>query len=223
MTITPEQKQLLSQHLSLVIEANKTTNITRIADGEQGWLLHVEDSLVGVPEVDEAPAGKLADLGSGAGYPGIPLAVVTDRRVTLVESVGKKAALLEGFAKDLGLQNTVDVFAGRAEELARQRHGQYAVITARALSSLPSLMELASPLLIQGGRLVCYKSVDIEDELVAAKRVQKVLAMRLVGKRDTVLQDGKTPRSIVVFEKTGKPLVKLPRREGLAQRKPYKN
>ena len=168
MQLSPQQEEALRKHLHMVIEANKRTNITRIDTWEQGWLLHVEDSLAGVPEVSAAPAGKLADLGSGAGFPGIPLAITTDRPITLVESVGKKTTLLEGFVKELELQDKVQVFSGRAEQLAQLQPEGFSVITARALSSLPSLMELASPLLCQGGHLVCYKSSDIDSELDAS-------------------------------------------------------
>ena len=79
---------LLKRHLELVIEANKVTNITRISTWDEGMLLHVEDSLVGLPEVVAAPEGRYVDLGSGAGYPGIPLAVESGRRTLLVDSVG---------------------------------------------------------------------------------------------------------------------------------------
>lgn len=221
-TLTNEQESMLRNHLSLVIEANKTTNITRIDTWDSGWLLHVEDSLVGVDEVASAPTGALADLGSGAGFPGIPLATTTGRNVTLVESVGKKASLLREFAVELGLSERIQVYSGRAEQLAAEQPEGFAVITARALSSLPSLMELASPLLIQGGNLICYKSSDINDELEAAALIQEKLAMYITGKRDVILSDGETKRSIVVFKKEGQPLVKLPRREGQAQRKPYR-
>ena len=221
-TLTTEQEVKLRDHLSLVIEANKTTNITRIDTWDSGWLLHVEDSLVGVDEVSSAPTGALADLGSGAGFPGIPLAIITGRDVTLVESVGKKASLLAEFSTALGIENQVQVYSGRAEQLASEQPGGFAVVTARALSSLPSLMELASPLLMQGGNLVCYKSSDIDEELAAALPIQEKLAMYYIGKRDVVLSDGETRRSIVVFKKEGQPLVKLPRREGQAQRKPYR-
>jgi len=222
MDITVAEQQLLAQHLSMVIEANKRTNITRIDTWEQGWLLHVEDSLIGRDEVMSAPDGPLADIGSGAGFPGIPLAITTNREVTLVESVGKKAALLSEFSAALGIADRVSVYSGRVEGLATEKPGQYAVITARALSSLPSLMELASPLLMQGGLLVCYKSVDIEEELAHALVLQDKLAMRYATQRNVVLSDGNTPRSIIVFVKDGIPTVKLPRHEGQAQRKPYK-
>ena len=192
--ITTEQESLLRNHLSLVIEANKTTNITRIDTWGSGWLLHVEDSLVGADEVTLAPAG----------------------------AVGKKASLLSEFVDELDLEGRVKVYSGRAEQLATEHPEGFAVITARALSSLPSLMELASPLLMQGGSLVCYKSSEIDDELAAALPIQEKLAMYYIGKRDVVLSDGETKRSIVVFKKEGQPLVKLPRREGQAQRKPYR-
>ncbi|BAK45961.1 hypothetical protein EGYY_30240 [Eggerthella sp. YY7918] len=86
---------LLKRHLELVIEANKTTNITRIASWEEGMLLHVSDSLIGLEEMNEAPSGWYADLGTGAGYPGIPLAIETGRKTLLVDSVGKKTAILD--------------------------------------------------------------------------------------------------------------------------------
>jgi 16S rRNA (guanine527-N7)-methyltransferase len=143
--LNAEQEALLKKHLELVIEANKRTNITRIDDWGQGWLLHVEDSLSGADEVSAAPDGPLADLGSGAGYPGIPLAITTTREITLVESVGKKASLLSGFARELGLDEKIRVYSGRAEQLAQEKAEYFSVVTARALSSLPSLMELASP------------------------------------------------------------------------------
>lgn len=222
MDITPSQEELLKKHLDLVIEANKRTNITRIDTWEQGWLLHVEDSLVGLPELKDAPRNLLVDLGSGAGFPGIPIAITTGYGVSLVESVGKKAELLRQFVKELGLEDRVEVFSCRAEQLAREDAGCFSVVTARALSSLPSLMELASPLLGERGRLICYKSADIDDELEWALRLQEKLAMYYVSRRDTVLSDGDTRRSIVVFEKRGEPTVSLPRREGQAQRKPYR-
>ena len=220
---TPEQTALLEKHLSCVIEANKCTNITRIDTWEQGWLLHVEDSLVGYDEVSSAPEGPMADLGSGAGFPGIPLAILTGRETTLVESVGKKASLLKEFCKELGIADKASVFSGRAEELARESCEKYSVVTARALSSIPSLMELASPLLAQGGLLVCYKSSDIDDELEQGLGIQEKLAMKYQSRRDVVLADGETKRSIVVFKKQGEPTVTLPRREGQAQRHPYKS
>ena len=95
------------------------------------------------------------------------------------------------------------------------------MITARALSSLSSLLELASPLLIMNGHLICYKSQDIDDELMHAKTVCNKFGMKFKEVQNFTLSDGATHRSIVVFEKISKPSISLPRRVGMAQKKPF--
>lgn len=208
---------LLKRHLELVIEANKTTNITRISTWDEGMLLHVEDSLVGLPEVEEAPEGRLVDIGSGAGYPGIPLAIESGRATLLADSVGKKTAILASMVEELGLDN-VEVYTGRIEDLAREKARVFAVVTARALAQLSVLMELASPLLQDGGRLVCYKANVSDEELQHALSLQERLGMSLVSDRTVELGDA--CRRIISFEKSGHPQINLPRKTGMAQKRP---
>lgn len=222
MELTREQHELLLKHLSLVIEENKVTNLTRIDSLESGRLLHIEDSLAAVPECLDAPQGPVADLGTGGGFPGIPLAVATGRSVDLVDSVGKKTKALDRIIEKLGLSATVRTYNGRIEELALDRPEHYALVTARALTALPSLIELASPLLMPGGRLVALKSADIGDERSWARAIEEKVGMREVSLRTFTLSDGVTERSIIVYEKAGIPSVKLPRRPGMAQKRPYK-
>lgn len=213
------KEELIKKHLDLVIEANKITNITRISSPEEGMLLHVEDSLAGIDEINACPEGLYGDMGSGAGFPGIPLAIETGRPTVLIDSVGKKAAILQGFADELGLDG-VTSYGGRLEELALEKPEAFSVLTARALSKLGSLMELAAPLLKKGGRLICYKSHIEEEELKHAVSLEGKLGMKLVSDRDFYLSDGETYRRIVVFEKVRKPKIKLPRHVGYAQKKP---
>lgn len=208
---------LLKRHLELVIEANKTTNITRISTWEEGMLLHVEDSLVGLPEVMDAPAGRMADIGSGAGYPGIPLAIESGRQTLLADSVGKKTAILSSMVETLGLEN-VEVYTGRIEDLAREKPAAFTVVTARALAQLSILMELASPMLQEGGRLVCYKANVSDEELQHALSLQEQLGMKHVSDRTVTIGDN--CRRIICFEKTGRPKIKLPRKVGMAQKRP---
>lgn len=208
---------LLKRHLELVIEANKTTNITRISTWDEGMLLHVEDSLVGLPEVEEAPEGRLADIGSGAGYPGIPLAIESGRATLLADSVGKKTAILASMVEELGLDN-VEVYTGRIEDLAREKAGLFTVVTARALAQLSVLMELAGPLLQDGGRLVCYKANVSDEELQHALSLQERLGMSLVS--DRAVELGDACRRIICFEKSGRPQINLPRKTGMAQKRP---
>lgn len=210
-------EELLKRHLELVIEANKTTNITRIATWDEGMLLHVEDSLVGLPELEAAPEGRVVDIGSGAGYPGIPLAIESGRPMLLADSVGKKTAILASMVAELGLDD-VEVYTGRIEDLGREKPAAFAAVTARALAQLSVLMELASPLLQMGGRLICYKANVSDEELSHALALQKQLGMKLVSDRTVAL--GENVRRIICFEKTARPQVKLPRKTGMAQKRP---
>ena len=218
---TIEQQRLLDFHLQLVIEENKKTNLTRITDWDSAQVLHVEDSLVGLPEVESAPEGRYLDMGTGGGFPGIPIAIMTGRETVLADSVGKKTKALDRILNKLSLDSYVGTYNGRIEELATIQPNSFAVITARALSALSSLLELSSPLLIKGGNLVCYKSHDIEEELHHAKEIAYLFGMKFDSRRETLLSDKETRRDIVVFTKFSEPQIFLPRRVGMAQKKPY--
>ena len=214
-----EQRDLIEEHLRLVIAANEKINLTRIDSLDEGMLLHVEDSLAGLGELNQAPDGLYGDLGSGAGYPGIPLAIASGRQTVLIDARKKKMDVMQGIIEELGLVDRVSVFAGRAELLARTQSKRYAALTARALSQLPVLLELASPLLKQGGVLICYKANLSDEELDNAKRVRKLVGMSIQNDRSFTLGDG-YKRRLLVFAKTDEPTVKLPRQEGIAQKHP---
>lgn len=212
-----KSQALLEQHLQLVLEANQITNITAIRDYEEGWRLHVLDSFDGLPELEAAPAGPFADMGSGAGYPGIPLAIETGREALLIDSVQKKARILETFVQTLGLEN-VSVSGERIETVSAQHSSYFAAVTARALSKLSVLMELASPLLQLHGHLICYKAQVEDEELQHALSLQKKLGYILYS--DRLIERDDVVRRIIVFEKVSKPSLKLPRHVGFAQKKP---
>ena len=215
----PPQAQ---QYLDCVLEVNKTTNLTRITSREDAVRLHLEDSLVGLPEVQDAPEGLYGDLGSGGGFPGVPLALATGRQTVLVDSVKKKMAIVANIINQLELSDQIETCDQRIEELALEQRESFAVLTARALSRLVALLELSSPLLMKGGRLVCYKAQLDEDELKEARAVESLLGMKLLSQRETFLSDGETKRTILVFENVGRPRMKLPRRIGLAQKNPLR-
>ncbi len=218
MEISAEDRGLINKHLELVLKANEITNLTRISSYEEGQLLHVEDSLTGLPEIMQAHDGKYADLGTGGGFPGIPLAVVTKRETLLVDAVRKKTDVLDHIIKELGLQDYVSTYHGRIEDLGRERAGEFAVITARALTQLVSLLELAAPLLQLGGHLICYKAKLDSEELETALAIQKMVGMKLLRKNEFMLADNQ--RCILTFEKVSDPQIKLPRKSGLAQKRP---
>ena len=196
-----DKQQIIENYLDEILIANQTTNLTRITSRESALVLHLEDSLVGLQEINEAPEGLYGDLGTGGGFPGVPIAVMTGRDTLLIDSVQKKVKIL---------QEIVD------------KPQAFSVLSARALSRLVSLLELSAPLLKIGGRLVCYKAQIEQDELKEAFDVQELVGMRLMSRRSVTLSDGCTHREIIVFEKYKKPSMKLPRRVGLAQRNPLK-
>ena len=212
---SPVAQELMDQYLDLILEANKTTNLTRITSRDEALVLHIEDSLVGLEEVSEAPDGLYGDLGSGGGFPGVPLALATGRETVLVDSVKKKMAIVQQAVNQLGLGRQITTCSDRIEDLALDRPGSFSVLTARALSRLVALLELSSPLLVKGGRLVCYKAQLSDEEMREARAVEDLLGMRLVSQRETTLSDGETRRTIVVFEKVGKAKLKLPDRKSV--------
>lgn len=217
-----EKHQLIENYLDEILVANQTTNLTRITSRESAMVLHVEDSLVGLPEINEAPEGLYGDLGTGGGFPGVPIAIMTGRETLLVDSVQKKVRILQEIVDKLSISENISTYGGRIEDLALEKPQAFSVLSARALSRLVSLLELSAPLLKKGGRLVCYKAQIEEDEIQEALDVQELVGMKMVSRRAVTLSDGCTHREIIVFEKYKKPGLKLPRRVGMAQRNPLK-
>lgn len=218
--LTAPQAEDLAAHLQLVLETNKAFNLTAIKKPIDAARLHVLDSLMPLPEVGDAPPGALADIGSGAGYPGIPLGIVTRRPVVLVESVGKKATFLAGVGQTLSSYRGLTVEKSRAEDLGRRCGGCFAVVTARALSKLPSVVELAAPLLREHGVFIAMKGAVTAEELASGDRVAEVVGLRRVSKRDFTLPEGNEARCVIAYERIGEPLVPLPRETGYAQHRP---
>lgn len=209
----------MKTYLDKVLKANQSINLTRVTDIDQAILLHLEDSLAVSEEFSKAPDGLYADLGSGGGFPGVPLALSFNRKTLLVDSVKKKMTVVSNILSEMNLSNLVETYDGRIEELAKERPKAFSVLTARALTSLPSLLELASPLLQQEGILIALKSKE-EDDFDNVSLENK-LGMRKVNKRSCHLSDGVTYRTVYTFEKYKDPEVKLPRRLGMAQKRPY--
>jgi 16S rRNA (guanine527-N7)-methyltransferase len=161
-------------YVRLLLEANERLNLTRVVTPAEVARLHLLDALAALPLIDAAGAVRVMDLGSGGGVPAIPLALARSQVAwVLVDSVRKKAAMLESFAGGLELQN-VTVIAERAEVVGRDasHRERYDLVTARACAPLPVLAELALPLARVGGTLLAWKGpLDDEDEEVRRGRV----------------------------------------------------
>ena len=209
-----EKIALLLAFCDTVLETNKKFNLTAITDYDEVLIKHVTDSLLGLSEI---PSGaKLCDVGAGAGFPSMPIAIARDDvRVTALDSTAKKMTFIADSARTLGVNN-VKTIAGRAEE-QRSLFGTFDIVTARAVSALPILLELCIPLLKVGGRFLAYKATD--SELDECKTALKVLNAQFVHAKSAQLPNGDS-RTILVFEKTAKTDGKYPRQYGTIKKKP---
>ena len=190
---------------------------TSVHDRREVENVHIADSLVGleVPAVGEA--ARIVDLGSGAGLPGLVLAIARpEAEVVLVESVGKKGAWLERTVTALGLEN-VRVVCARAEELDE---APFDVVTARALASLSVLCEYAAPLLREGGSLVAWKGAVDTREDADGLHAANVLGLEREEVRAVEPYPGSQRRTLHVFRKVAPTPEGYPRRPGMAAKRP---
>lgn len=178
LRLGPASRRAIDTHVRLLLAWNDAINLTAIVDPAAIATRHVLDSLAALSLLaDEAAARlRIADIGSGGGFPGLTLAAaLPGSRVALVESVAKKARFLEAAVTATGLADRVAVRALRAEELAIREPAAWDVVTVRAVAGLAELAELALPLLRVGGRLLAWKGPDIGAELAAAARAARTL------------------------------------------------
>ena len=220
MKIQEERYRKIDEYLVRMLEENKNINLTNIRDHDEAVILHIEDSLLGYDLFSRYCTGNYADIGSGCGFPGVALAIAGNHDVDLVDSLAKK---MKAVAKALsGVETGINIntLSTRIEDLANARPGHYQFITARALTALPSLIELASPLLETGGYLLAYKSEKIDEEFEQAMQIQELVGMEHVSTSDVELAGA--PRKLVLFKKANEPEIVLPRRNGMAQKRPLK-
>lgn len=220
---TDEQRAQLLRHLDLVVDKNRVMNLTRIIDAQDAIIRHAVDSLLFLPAIRAiglGASGRFVDIGTGAGFPGIPLGIMTQMKGTLVDSVGKKVNAVNEFVEVLSLGSSLEGLAVRAEDLARERYEAYDLVVARAVADLGILVEYASPLLRAHGYLVVSKGQMSEEELGHGTKVAQLAGMRCVSRETYELPLDSGHREILVFERAGKRKVRLPRRVGEAKRNP---
>ena len=207
----------------LELLAADPASLSSVRDPERAWKVHVEDSLSGL-ELVGSPE-RIADVGAGAGFPGLVLAaVLPTTSVDLIESVGRKAEFIERAIAVAGLRNA-RALARRSEEWAAAADPDggreaYDVVTARAVGRLATLAELASPLLREGGALVAWKGRRDADEEAELERAAALLAMEPERVEAVGERAGSRHRHIYRVRKSGPTPESLPRRPGMAKKRP---
>jgi 16S rRNA (guanine527-N7)-methyltransferase len=184
--------------------------------------VHIADSLSGVELEPLRSAERIADLGSGAGLPGLVLAASRPQaRFDLIESVSRKCEFLREAIRRLGLENA-SVVCERSEDWSRgEGREAYEAVTARAVGSLATLAELASPLLVDGGFLIAWKGARADEEEAELRRAAPRLAMKPVEVHAVTPYPGSRDRHIHLLRKNGPTPSGLPRRPGLAAKRPF--
>ena len=217
--LSEEKAHLYYQYMELLLEWNEKINLTAITDPHEIILKHFIDSLTALPYIPEK--SNVLDIGTGAGFPGIPLKIVNNNSYTLMDSLNKRITFLQEVIKELRLEN-IEVVHARAEDYARnnEKREKYQVVIARAVASLNILVEYMLPMLQIGGVAICMKGSQIEQEIVDAKKAVEILGGKIEAVEQFELPESNISRTIIVIKKIKNTPNIYPRKAGIPTKKP---
>jgi 16S rRNA (guanine527-N7)-methyltransferase len=224
--LTTRQVKQFELYYQELIEWNRRVNLTAITDYSSVQVKHFLDSLtitLALPEeAVERPDSNIIDIGTGAGFPGVPLKILFPRpKLVLLEPTTKKTIFLQHIVRKLDLEN-VEVLNARAEEAAHLPlyREQFALVLSRAVALLPTLLELTLPFCRIGGRFIAQKKGEVEQEVNRAKEAIAVLGGKLNQIRRIELDEFSDARYLIIIDKICSTPGKYPRRPGLPRRRP---
>ena len=209
-------------YMELLLEWNEKINLTTITNEDDMILKHFIDSLTIKKYMSENE--KIIDIGTGAGFPGIPLAIMNkNNEITLMDSLNKRIVFLNDVIDKLKLTN-VKAIHSRAEELARNKtyREKYDVAVSRAVANLSTLVEYMLPFVSVGGKCICMKGPNIEEELKNAKNAIKELGGEIIKIENFKLPESDNERNIVIIKKVKETSNKYPRKSGTPSKEPIK-
>lgn len=226
IALSGEQKKQFITYYELLVEKNKVMNLTAITEYDEVILKHFLDSLsivkAGCFDQKKLAGKSLIDIGTGAGFPGIPLKIAFPQlKITLLDSLNKRVNFLNEVIQSLGLKEVTAVH-GRAEDLAKQKEYRenYDFCVSRAVANLSTLSEYCIPFVKVDGSFVSYKSGKIDEELSQAENAVKFLGGKVTDVVRFPLMDTDMDRSFVVIKKTKSTAKKYPRKAGLPSKEP---
>lgn len=207
-------------YMNGIISWNDKINVTAIVDPDEFIVKHFIDSIT-INEIVENK-GKLLDIGTGAGFPGVPIKLLNDKlSVTLIDAVNKKLNVIRDVSKDMNIDN-LEIIHSRAEDLARDKNyrEQYDYVTTRAVSNLSTILEYMIPFLKVNGIAICMKGPNYKEEIEEAKNTFKVLGIKLKEVKKYVFEG--QARNVLIIEKLKKTDEKFPRGGGKPLKEPLK-
>lgn len=220
--LSDEQLKQFSIFYDYMIEMNQVMNLTSITEEDEVILKHFYDSMSVIKYYYFHDQINVIDVGTGAGFPGIPLAILLPNiQFTLMDSLNKRITFLNEVVKKCGLKN-VECIHSRAEELAKDGdyRENYDVCVSRAVANLSVLLEYCIPFIKKGGKFISYKSISSEEELTDSKNAQNKLCCKLKENISFELPDTDIKRNFLIFEKFDHTADKYPRNNGIPRKKP---
>ena len=224
MKLTEEQNSILEKYMEGILAWNEKVNLTNITDPAEFRIKHNADSLMCVDFPEFLEAETVIDVGTGGGFPGIPLAVyATEKQFTLLDSLNKRLKIIDELAGELGIKN-ITLVHGRAEDAARakEHREKYDLCVSRAVSNLATLSEYCLPFIKVGGYLLAYKGPGAEEEVKEAAKALKTLGGSLVDIRETSMEEYGLDHRILVIKKVRNTPKAYPRKAGTPLKEPLK-
>ncbi len=227
-SLSVDQIDQLDLFYDLLVEKNKVMNLTAITEFSDVCKLHFVDSISSSKYFDFSRDNlSLIDIGTGAGFPGIPLKIVfPDLNVTLLDSLNKRLKFLNEVIDTLGLNETgsIETLHGRAEDYCIAKDGSlresFDVVVSRAVANMSTLSEYCLPYVKVGGSFIAYKSEKAQDELKNAKGAIHLLGGKLLSTEEFLLPDSDVSRTICIVEKKDNTSKKYPRKAGVPSKQP---
>ncbi|MGM9530805.1 16S rRNA (guanine(527)-N(7))-methyltransferase RsmG [Intestinibacter sp.] len=212
------------EYKELLVEWNQKMNLTGIEDEKEVFIKHFLDSISAVTKGYIQNGMSLIDVGTGAGFPGMPLRIcLPELKVTLLDSLNKRINFLQEVASKLSIDD-IEFIHGRAEDFGKNEdyREKFDIATARAVAGLPVLMEFCVPFIKVGGYFVCLKGPNANLELEESKKAMEVLGVEYIEKIDVKLPEIDLNHNILIFKKVKNTPSKYPRKAGKVSKNPIK-
>ena len=220
ITLSDEQLKQFQTYYEMLVEKNKVMNLTGITEWDEVLEKHFLDSISLIRAVDLNQELSVMDMGTGAGFPGLPLKIAfPNLKITLADSLNKRVKFLQEVIDALALEN-IEAIHGRAEDLAKDKkyRQQYDLSVSRAVANLSTLSEYCLPFVKIGGQFISYKSGECEEEVAASKKAVFVLGGKI--KEVIKFELGESGRSFIVIDKVNGTPKEYPRKAGMPTKKP---